>query len=124
MNKINVITHLTAQTTTSVAYTKLDGDTSQFGFGAQVRLDNRVLENYQELDKSPGGDTVAEVVLSILGFHANAIRGDSRMTVYLTRCDSGQMVGVDLAVCRRRHLGCENYLVRFMGERELGSDEV
>jgi len=107
----------------AIHYVDLSREAATFGLRAQVQLERRVLEDYREFDPTPGDD-VAEVVLSVLSYDAlrGDMQGDSRVTVYLVRRDSGQMVEVDLSVQRRCQGGGETYFLRFIDERELELD--
>jgi hypothetical protein len=118
--------HITtsAPTTTPTAFIDASHGSGSFGIRAQVKLQNRVLEKYQEVDPALGYDTL-ETVLSILSYHESIgdLLRDGRMTVCLARRDDGRVVEVDLGV--QHDCGSEQdcYYLRFAGERELGSDE-
>ena len=122
-NVENIIPSSQEQTSKLVNYADLSRGAASFGIRAEVHLESRVLEDYQEMDPA-AGDGVADAVLSLLCYQIllGDTSGDGRMTVCLSQRDSGQAVEVDLAVCRRCHGGQETYLLRFIDERELGLD--
>ena len=119
-NVENIIPSSQEHTSKPVDYADLSRGATSFGIRAEVHLDSRVLEDYQEMYPA-AGEGAADAVLSLLCYQIllGDTSGDGRMTVCLSQRNSGQAVEVDLAVCRRRCDGRETYFLRFIDEREV-----
>jgi hypothetical protein len=103
-------------------YLDMNNCSGHFGIRARVQLENRVLEEYREVDPNLGYDAIG-TIFSVLSYHqglGDLLRQD-RMTVCLVRRATGRVVEVDFAVNYNGER--DGYCLKFAGERELGSDE-
>jgi hypothetical protein len=101
-----------------IIYHNLTRQAFHYGVRANVLLDQRVLDDFCELDASLGDDT-AGVILALLAFEAAAqATGDGRLSVCLRRRD-GQAVEVDLMVSPRQLPGGNCLYLQWTGTRDL-----
>ena len=104
---------------TPVRYTNLSRGATACGLRASVRLDERVLADYKELDPALGQNTAGSI-LNLLRYQLEVepVGNEGRLSLYLARRNTGQVVEVALAIDRRRLEGCETYRLRLAGECE------
>lgn len=104
---------------TPIRYTDLSRGATACGLRANVRLDERVLTDYEELDPALGQNT-AGAVLNLLRYQLEVepVGNEGCLSLYLARRSNGQVVEVSLAIDRCRLGGCETYLLLLAGECE------
>lgn len=104
---------------TPIRYTDLSRGAAACGLRANVRLDERVLADYEELDPALGQNT-AGAILNLLRYHQEVepVGNAGRLSLYLARRNTGQVVEVTLAIDRCRLCGSETYLLHLAGECE------